>query len=48
MAGTNKMSEGYAMSFEAPAGGVTGAAVYGFHMNTEDEASGLARLLEAD
>jgi hypothetical protein len=46
VAGINKMSEGHAVSFEAPAGDVAGDAVYAFHMHTEEEAAELARLLQ--
>ena len=48
VAGLNNVSEGYTVSFEAPAGDVGGDAVYAFHMHTEEEASELARLLEGD
>jgi hypothetical protein len=46
VAGINNMAEGYAVSFEAPAGDVPGDAVYAFHMHTKDEATELARLLQ--
>jgi hypothetical protein len=46
VAGINKMAEGYAVSFEAPAGDVVGDAVYAFHMHTTEEAGELARLLQ--
>jgi hypothetical protein len=45
VAGINKMAEGHAVSFEAPAGDTEGDAVYAFHMNTEEEARQLATLL---
>lgn len=46
VAGINKMSEGHAVSFEAPAGDVAGDVVYAFQMQTEEEARELARLLQ--
>jgi hypothetical protein len=48
VAGINKLSEGHAVSFEAPAGDVAGDAVYAFHMHTEKEARELARLLQGE
>jgi hypothetical protein len=48
VAGINKMSEGQAVSFEAPAGDIPGDGVYAFHMNTEDEAVELAGLLSGE
>jgi len=45
VAGINRMSEGHAVSFEAPAGDAAGDAVYAFHMHREEEAAELARLL---
>jgi len=41
--GINKMSEGHAVSFEAPAGDAPGDAVYAFHMHREEEAAELVR-----
>lgn len=46
VAGINKMSEGHAVSFEAPAGDVAGNDIYAFHMRTQEEARELARLLQ--
>ena len=48
VAGINKMSEGHAVSFEAPAGDAPGDAVYAFHMHKEEEAAELARLLKGE
>jgi hypothetical protein len=48
VAGINKMSEGHAVSFEAPAGDAPGDAVYAFHMHKEEEAVELARLLKGE
>jgi hypothetical protein len=45
LAGINKMSEGHAVSFEAPAGDIRGDGVYAFHMHTADDARELAGVL---
>lgn len=48
VAAINRMSEGHCVSFEAPAGDTKGDAVYAFHMDTENEAQALGRLLEGE
>ncbi len=48
VAGINKASEGHCVSFEAPAGDMSGDAVYAFHMRTTDDAQALATLLEGE
>ncbi|MGA9348850.1 MAG: hypothetical protein WBW48_08600 [Anaerolineae bacterium] len=45
VAGINKMAEGYAVSFEAPAGERDEDMVYALHMQTKEEAQALVRLL---
>ena len=46
VAGINKMAEGYTVSFEASDGETDGDAVYALHMQTEEEAQALVRLLD--
>lgn len=48
VAGLNKMSEGHAVSFEAPAGDMPGDGVCAFHMSTEDGAAELVGLLSGE